>query len=200
MGWKLKGHYVQACSCTSVCPCPTASAPPDNPDGTTDCWGAGIFDITEGNLDDLDLSGVKTGMTVHFPGLVSDGSWHIGIVIDDSASDAQASALEQIFGGKLGGPFGDMAGLITEFTVDRGELSYTASSVSMGGSSYTYEPSRGQDGNATTVSNAAFGFAPVYEIGAASGTLESFGHSAPASYGEAADFEYASESHEHIRA
>ena len=50
------------------------------------------------------------------------------------------------------------------------------------------------------ISNAVFGFAPSFEIGAASGQLQAFGHSFEASYGEAADFEYSSETHEHIRA
>ena len=201
MGWKLKGRYVTACSCTNVCPCSTASAPPDNPDGTTNCYGAGVFDVREGNLDSLDLSGTKVGIKVHYPGLVSDGNWQIAIVVDSSASEEQESAFEQIFSGKLGGPFGDMAGLVTGFSVERAALSYSDSGVSLGdGGSFSYEPLRGQDGSPTTMSNASFGFAPVFEIGSTSGSIDAFGHSAPASYGEAADFEYSDRAHEHVRA
>jgi hypothetical protein len=50
------------------------------------------------------------------------------------------------------------------------------------------------------MSNAVFGFAPAFEIGSATGQLQAFGHTFEASYGEAADYEYSSESHEHIRA
>ncbi len=200
MAWRLKGRYVTACSCMNVCPCSTASAPPDNPDGTTNCWGAGVFDVREGNLDDMDLSGIRVGIKVHYPELVSNGNWQIGLVIDGSASDEQASALEQIFSGKLGGPFGDMSALVTSFAVERAALSYSDTGVALGGSSFSYEPLRGQDGSPTTMSNASFGFAPVFEIGVANGSLEAFGHTFDASYGEAADFEYASETHEHIRA
>jgi hypothetical protein len=200
MAWKLKGRYVTACSCTNVCPCSTASAPPDNPDGTTNCWGAGVFDVREGNLDDLDLSGTRFGVLVHYPGLVSDGNWHIGLVADPSMSDEHVSAYEQILSGKLGGPFGDMAGLVTEFSVERAAIAYADDGVTIGGGSFSYSPLTGADGNPTTMSNAVFGFAPVFEIGNANGSIDAFGHSAPASYGEAADFEYASESHEHIRA
>lgn len=200
MGWRLKGRYISACSCTNVCPCSTSSAPPDNPDGTTDCWGVGVFDVREGNLDDLDLSGTKVGLKIHFPELVSNGNWKIAVVIEESANEEQASAFEQIFSGKLGGPFGDMAGLVSAFSVEREALSYADSGVSIGSGSISYEPLRGQDGSPTTMSNASFGFAPVFEIGNASGSVDAFGHSFAASYGEAADFEYASESHEHIRA
>jgi hypothetical protein len=200
MAWKLKGRYVTACSCTNVCPCSTASAPPDNPDGSTNCWGAGIFDVREGNLDDMDLSGMKIGVKIHYPDIVSNGNWQLGIVVEDSASDEQANAVQQIMSGQLGGPFGDMAALVASFTMERGSLSYSDTAVSIGGGSFSYEPLRGQDGSPTTMTNASFGFAPVFEIGNASGKVEAFGHAFDASYGEAADFEYVSESHEHIRA
>jgi|SRR5436190_22252663 len=200
MAWMLKGRYVTACSCTNVCPCSTASAPPDNPDGTTNCWGAGVFNVRKGNLDDMDLSGVLAGIKVHYPEIVSNGNWQIALVVDTGASGEQADALERIFSGQLGGPFADMAGLVKEFTLERGSVSYSDTGVSLGETAFSYEPLRGVDGNATTMTNAAFGFAPVFEIGNANGTLDAFGHSAPASYGEAADFEYSDTAHEHVRA
>jgi hypothetical protein len=200
MGWKLKGRYVSACSCTNVCPCSTSSAPPDNPDGSTNCWGVGVFDVREGNLDDVDLSGTAVGLKIHFPDLVSNGNWQIAIVVDPASSEEQASAYEQIFSGKLGGPFGDMAGLVSAFSVEREAVSYTDSSVSIGSGPISYEPLRGQDGNPTTMTNASFGFAPEFEIGTSSGQMDVFGHAVAASYGEAADFEYSDKAHEHIRA
>jgi hypothetical protein len=200
MAWKMKGRYVASCSCTNVCPCSTASAPPDNPDGTTICWGVAIFDVREGNLDNVDLSGIRVGMYVSYPGLVSDGNWKLGLSLEPGVPDDKAAALEQILSGKQGGPFGDMAPLVTEFTMERGAVSFSDSECTIGGKTFTYEPLRGQDGSPTMISNAVFGFASSFEIGAASGQLEAFGHSFPASYGEAADFEYSSETHEHIRA
>jgi hypothetical protein len=200
MAWRLKGRYVTACSCTNVCPCSTGSAPPDNPDGTTNCWGAGVFNVREGNLDDMDLSGVAAGIKVHYPEIVSNGNWQIALVVDEGASQEQADALERIFSGQLGGPFADMAALVRGFTLERAAVSYSDTGVSLGATSFSYEPLRGLDGNATTMTNAAFGFAPMFEIGNASGTVDAFGHSAPASYGEAADFEYSDTAHEHIRA
>jgi hypothetical protein len=201
MAWKLKGHYVSSCSCTNVCPCPTASAPPDNPDGSTNCWGIGVWDVSEGNSGDVNLSGLRFAISVHFPELVSNGNWQIGVTIDQGATDEQADVLGQILSGKMGGAFGEMAPLIGEFKgVERAAISYSDTAVAYGGNSITYEPIRGQDGNPTMVSNAPFGFAPSFEIGSCEGRLDIFGHQADASYGEAADFEYGSEHHEHIRA
>ncbi|MDP9329867.1 MAG: DUF1326 domain-containing protein [Actinomycetota bacterium] len=201
MAWMISGHYVSACSCTNVCPCPTASAPPDNPDGTTNCWGGGVWDIRKGSSGDVDLSGVRFAINVHFPEVVSNGNWQVGVVIDEKATDEQADIIGQILSGQLGGPFGEMAPLIGQFMgVERAPISYSDTSIGYGGNSYTYEPTRGQDGNPTMVSNAPFGFAPQFEIGACDGQLDVFGHQTAALYGEAADFVYGSEDHEHVRA
>jgi hypothetical protein len=201
MAWKLKGHFLGSCSCTNVCPCPTGSAPPDNPDGTTNCWAVDIFDVREGNLDGVDLSGIRIGLYVNFPDLVTNGNWHIGFVVDEGVSDDQLEALTGILSGQQGGPFATMAPLIGEFAgVERGSITYSDDGASFGGTSFTYEPLKGQDGNPTTVKNAVLGFAPEFEIGATRGRIEVFGHSADASYGDSGDFEYSSESHERIRA
>lgn len=201
MGWKLHGHYVASCSCMSVCPCPTAGGPPTNPDGTTNCWGIGVWDVREGNFDATDLSGVRFGLSVNFPTIVSDGNWKIGVTVNEEASDEQIEALTEILSGKKGGPFADMAPLIGEFVgVERGPVEYSDDAISYAGSSVTYAPSMGADGKPTMVSNAAFGFAPSFEVGRTTGKLSVFGHDTDASYGEAADFEYTSEEHEHIRA
>jgi len=157
--------------------------------------------VRQGNLDDTDLSGVRFGLSVHFPSVVSDGNWKIGVTVNQDASDAQVDALTEILSGKKGGPFGDMAPLIGEFSgIERGSVEYSDSAISYAGSSVTYEASMGADGKPTMVSNAAFGFAPSFEIGRTMGNLNVFGHGTDASYGEAADFEYSDTEHEHIRA
>ncbi len=201
MAWKLKGRYVASCTCSMVCPCATASAPPDNPDGTTDCWTFAVFNIREGNMDSVSLAGVRVGMYVHWPDLVTNGNWRVGLTVDEDATGEQVKAITEIMSGQQGGPFAEMAGLISEFAgADQGAISYSDTAIAFGGSSATYEPLRGADGNVTTMKNAVVGFAPEFEIGTTSGTINVFGHTAPASYGEAADFEYSSEGHEHIRA
>jgi hypothetical protein len=201
MAWMIKGRYVASCSCSMVCPCATASAPPDNPDGSSNCWTFGVWDVREGSSDGVDLSGIKFGMEVSFPGLVTDGNWKIGVVVDESASDDQVNALTGILSGQQGGPFAEMAGMIGEFAgATKGAISYSDMAISFGDSSATYEPLRGADGNVTTMKNAVLGFAPEFEIGTTSGTINVFGHVAAASYGEAADFVYSSEGQEHFRA
>jgi hypothetical protein len=133
-----------------------------------------------------------------FPSNLTAGNWKVGLVIDDGASDEQASALERIFKGEVGGPFGEMAGLFGEFLgTERDSVTYSdgdTPSASIGSSSETtFEPREGPDGSPTTVKGAMFGFAPEYKIGKGSGKSDRFGLSFDPNYAEAADFEFSSE-------
>jgi hypothetical protein len=194
MAWRIKGRYVASCTCRNVCPCSTASAPPDNPDGSTLCHGVLVSEITEGNMDGVDLSGVRWGLFNEFPTLVTDGQWKVGLFVDSAANDQQAKALEDIASGQHGGPFGDMAPLVAEFLgVERVPITVGQADGALGPARFTYAPLRGVDGNPTTMKNASFGFAPEFEIGTSAGRVEVFGYSFEASYGETADIDWGSE-------
>jgi hypothetical protein len=116
-------------------------------------------------------------------------------VVDNSASDEQADALGRIFKGDAGGMFGDFAPLFGEWLgVERADISFSDGdepSARVGDIDVNFTAYRGADGGLTTVSNGAFGFAPVFTIGTSSGSSKAVGESFDASYGEAASFEYA---------
>jgi hypothetical protein len=122
MAYRIAGTYVAVCNCAPICPCPVDGRP------TTDdgqCLGALVFDIKEGDLDGTDLSGTTAGLYNHFPSNLSAGNWTVGLVID-AATDDQARALEAIFKGEEGGPFGEFAGLISTVAgVERGKITVT---------------------------------------------------------------------------
>jgi hypothetical protein len=159
----------------------------------------GVFHVAEGNLDDTDLSGVNLGLVNLFPSNLTAGNWKLGIVVDESASDEQANALEQIISGKEGGPFADFAGLTDEWLgMERGSVTFSDGdrpSASIGDSNWTFEPLEGPPGSGTqtTVKNAAFGFAEEYRVGRAPGHMSALGIEFEAIYGETADYEFASE-------
>jgi hypothetical protein len=116
------------------------------------------------------------------------------MVVDDSASDDQAQALERIVSGQEGGPFADFAALTGEnLGMQRAPVRLSGSSASVGDTTeLSFEPARGGDGAPTTVKNAMFGFAPEYQIGKASGRSTAFGIDFEASYGESAEYEFTS--------
>ena len=116
----------------------------------------------------------------------------------DAASDDQATALEGIFRGNEGGPFGEFAGLISTVAgVERGRITLSGGDSPSGSiegkTEFSFEPFKGPDGSPTTVSNAMFGFAPTYKVGKGSGRSEAFGLSFEARYGESAEFEFSTE-------
>jgi hypothetical protein len=99
--WSLRGELVLSCSCTVFCPCTLSLglAPPT--EGYCQTW-AGIR-IDEGRFDETDLAGVKVGLIIEIPGLMSRGNWTAGLYVDDRASIHAVKALTRIFTGRAGG-------------------------------------------------------------------------------------------------
>ena len=199
MAWRMAGTYVATCNCNLVCPCPV-DGPPTSDDGQ--CRGVAVFHVAEGNLDDVDLSGVDLSLVNLFPSNLTSGNWKLGVVVDESASDEQAAAVERIISGQEGGPFGEFAALTDEWLgMERASVGFSNGdrpSASVAGTDYAFEPLAGPEGSGTqtTVKNAAFGFAPEFRIGRASGHFDVFGIEFDGTYGETADYEFASEMEE----
>jgi hypothetical protein len=166
--------------------------PPTGRDGQ--CHGLLVFQVEDGSLDDTDLSGVNVAMGYMAPSNISSGNLKLGLVVDEGASEAQANALERIFRGDEGGMFGEFAPLVEEWLgVERAAISFSDGdepSAEIGGTPVRFEAIKGHDGKPTTVSNAAFGFAPTFTLGKSSGSSGALGQSFEARYGEAAQFEY----------
>jgi hypothetical protein len=148
-----------------------------------------------GNLDDTDLSGSAFALWNLFPSNITSGNWTLGIVVDEGASDDQAQAIDRIVSGKEGGPFADFAPLIGDYKgMQRGRVSVSDTALAIGGvGDVSFEKVGGLGGNEPTVSNAMFGFAPVYTVGKASGRIDTPVGSVDTSYGETSQYEYASE-------
>ena len=198
MAWTMKGEYRAVCWCNVICPC-AVGAPPSHESGT--CMGVLGIRIDSGNLNDVDLSGVSVGLFNIFPGTVTDGNWTLGIVIDESASDAQAEAIGKIMSGDEGGPLGEMAPLVgTVLDPIRGKVEVTDDGANIAGNVVSIEPFRGIDGEPTWMKNAMLGFAAETLIATGSGHVDIFGHSFDGKWGEGGQIDWSDQVHEHIRA
>ncbi|WP_338785435.1 DUF1326 domain-containing protein [Streptomyces sp. DG1A-41] len=197
MSWTISGTYVAGCSCAVLCSCPY-DGQPRNAEGETDCLGTAVFHVADGNLDDVDLSGVDFAFYNHFPSNLTSGNWKVGLVVDSAASGDQANALERILSGREGGPFGQLSQFYGEYLgMERAKVSLTDGERPglrvEGRTELSYEPLTGPDGSSTKIKNAMFGFAPEFEVGRSSGRSDAFGLSYEASYGETADYVFSSE-------
>jgi hypothetical protein len=125
MSWTISGTYVAGCSCAVLCCCPYDGRPRDTKGGT-ECLGTAVFHVADGNLDDVDLPGVDFAFNNHFPSNLTSGNWKVGLVVDTSASDEQANALENILSGREGGPFGQLSQFYGEYLgMERAKVSLT---------------------------------------------------------------------------
>jgi hypothetical protein len=48
------------------------------------------------------------------PKVMTDGSWRLGVFVDENANDEQFDQLVRLFGGQLGGPMAALSGLVGE--------------------------------------------------------------------------------------
>jgi hypothetical protein len=156
-----------------------------------------VMHIDEGHKDDVDLSGLDVALVYTIPGQPSAGGWRIGIIADTGASDEQAEALEAIFTGKDGGPWGDFSGLFSDYMgLERASVTYsdgeTPTASVQGAGELTFEPLRDMQGNPTVLTNSAFGMGPELGMGKGSGHVETFGLSFDSAWGELTQVEFAS--------
>ena len=111
MAWNLEGTYFETCSCEVVCPCTASLALGADYDR---CRVALVFNITTGDVEGTDVSGLALVAVADTPKVMTDGNWRLGVFIDDKASDEQAEKLGAVFGGQLGGPMEALGPLIGE--------------------------------------------------------------------------------------
>jgi hypothetical protein len=109
MAWKLNGTYFENCSCEMPCPCTVsfdAGADYDR------CQVLLAFNVESGEVDGVDVGGLTAAVIADTPKVMTEGSWRLGLIVDEAASDEQAEKLGAVFSGELGGPMAALAPLI----------------------------------------------------------------------------------------
>jgi hypothetical protein len=111
MSWKLAGPYFETCSCDVPCPCTVSLALGATHDR---CQATLVFNIDEGEVEGIDVSGLTVAAIADTPKVMSEGNWRLGVIIDAAASDEQAEKLGAVFSGALGGPMEALGPLVAE--------------------------------------------------------------------------------------
>jgi hypothetical protein len=123
MAWKLEGTYFESCSCDTVCPCTASMSIGADLDY---CRVVLAFNVKDGDVEGLDVSGIGAALIVDAPKVMTDGGWKVGLYLSDAATDEQAEALGRVFGGQLGGPPAAIAPLLGEFLgVERAPMEFS---------------------------------------------------------------------------
>jgi hypothetical protein len=111
--WHVSGDYFEACSCDFLCPCVYTNMTAKPTQGHCDVGL--IFHVNHGHSGDVSLDGLNFAVLAHTPGIMSEGNWTVGLIIDERASDAQTEALTGIASGQAGGPMANLGPLLGNF-------------------------------------------------------------------------------------
>jgi hypothetical protein len=111
MAWHIEGRFFENCPCDVPCPCAVSLSLGADVER---CTLLLVFHIDSGDIEGVDVSGLKLLAMTDTPRVMTEGNWRLGVILDAAASDEQAEKLGALFGGQLGGPMAALAPLIGE--------------------------------------------------------------------------------------
>jgi hypothetical protein len=124
MAWQISGQYMETCNCALLCPCITSNLAATPTEG--DCKAALGMRIDNGNKDGVSLDGINFMLVLQSKGPMGAGNMTVGLVVNESASQAQVDAITAIASGAAGGPMAMLAPLVGKFAgVERAKVEIT---------------------------------------------------------------------------
>lgn len=172
MEWEISGNYMSSCSCDVNCPCLVGETKADR--GW--CSGALCFDIEQGQVGDVDVSGARIAMVGDWPQSYVAGGGTARIYFDSELSDAQRNALAPIIMGQKGGSLENMSAIVQdwlppktahiEVKTGEDEMRFLVEGFGEG----KIVPIRGVNGEPTRILNASAGYRDDVSLGRGQGT------------------------------
>jgi hypothetical protein len=93
--WNMQGWEVANCNCNWGCPCQFNQLPTHG-----NCKAYAFVQVDKGTFGGTSLDGLRWGIVAAWPGPIHKGNGTMQIIVDESASDAQRSAIEAVAMGK----------------------------------------------------------------------------------------------------
>jgi hypothetical protein len=101
--WRIRGTYFESCNCDAICPCRRVDGVAGGRSTHGVCMGVLSWLIEAGDVEGVDVAGQPVALALSYSDDEPGSPWTWVLYLDVNASDAQRSALEQIFTGRLGG-------------------------------------------------------------------------------------------------
>lgn len=101
--WNVSGTYYEVCNCDAVCPCRRHGEKKGGRSTYGFCDFALSWHITEGQVDNLDLSNLSVVLAGSYNDDEQGSPWRVIIYVDETGSEQQQLALADIFLGRAGG-------------------------------------------------------------------------------------------------
>jgi len=155
--YEMKGDQVEACECSSVCPCVFA-----NETTFGDCRGVMAFHIREGHYGATDLGGINFVLVLLKAGKnvpKSMGTWEGAIIIGSNATAEQKAGIVDVLSTNWGKAFSkvDVRSEPIDFKKEGEKHEVHVGKIAV----VKTAPIQGHDGKATTIEHAAFSLIPV---------------------------------------
>src|SRR5437762_2420640 len=111
--WQINGEYFESCSCDFVCPCIPSNLAAKPTHGH--CYFAMAFQVERGRFGDVTLDNLAFAIVGRTPGVMGEGNWAVGLIVDERANTGQREAITGIVSGQAGGPMAALGPLIGNF-------------------------------------------------------------------------------------
>jgi len=102
--YAVGGSYFESCNCDPICPCRMTDGIPGGRSTYGVCYGALAWLVEDGQVGEVDVTGLKVALTVMYDDDELGSPWTIVLHIDADGSAQQRAALADVFLGNLGGP------------------------------------------------------------------------------------------------
>jgi len=102
--YAVGGSYFESCNCDPICPCRMTDGIPGGRSTYGVCYGALAWLVEDGQVGEVDVTGLKVALTVMYDDDELGSPWTIVLHVDADGSEPQQAALADVFLGNLGGP------------------------------------------------------------------------------------------------
>src|SRR2546422_7829383 len=92
--WRISGEYFEACSCDSVCPCPTSGLAARPTKGY--CAAGLVFRVEHGQHGKTKLDGLSFAVLLRTPGPMAQGNWTVGLIRSEEHTSELQSRLHLV--------------------------------------------------------------------------------------------------------
>ena len=102
--FSVRGTYFESCNCEAICPCRMIDGVKGGRSTYGLCYGALSWRIDEGAVGDVDVAGLAVVLVMRYDDDEPGSPWTLVLHVDARGSQAQQTALADVFLGRLGGP------------------------------------------------------------------------------------------------
>ena len=97
MSFRVRGAYLESCNCEAICPCRMVGGVKGGRSTYGVCFGLLTWKIEDGQIDDLDVSGLNVALDCRYDDDEPGSPWTVTLHLDTRGTGEQITALADLF-------------------------------------------------------------------------------------------------------